>query len=129
MKLLFADDSKMAWKLFLNALEHVGDHHVDYAADGLEALGCYLDEGDYDAIFIDWNMPNMPGIETIRAIRKSDRDTPIIMVSGIAEQGHIREAFDAGINAYLQKPVMPEHLLQTFESILYPAWDEKARNK
>lgn len=117
MKFLFADDSRLAGKLFLNALSPLGEYEVQCVSNGKEALECILEDNSFDALFIDWNMPVMQGIDAIRAIRKSNTNLPIIMISGIAEQRHIQEAFESGINAYLQKPVFTAHLKEIIDQL------------
>ncbi len=107
MKALIADDSNLARVVLINAAKQAGFDQFDQAQDGLEAIEL-IKHSHYDVIFMDWNMPNMQGIDAVRAIRAMGKTMPIIMVTGLADQMHVNEAIEAGVNNYLIKPFKPE---------------------
>jgi len=109
MKALIVDDSATMRRIVRNALAQIGVDDVVEAANGVEAVACAKDE-DVQLILMDWNMPEMSGIEAVRAIRGAGNKTPIIMVTTEAEKKRIIEAIQAGINDYLVKPFTPDAL-------------------
>src|SRR5207248_707252 len=82
------------------------DIEVIEAADGREALERLKQGGQLDLVLVDWNMPEMDGVELIREIRKiPEYDAlPVVMVTTNSESEHLGTAMDAGANEYIQKP-------------------------
>ncbi|HRK35070.1 MAG TPA: response regulator, partial [Candidatus Hydrogenedentes bacterium] len=106
MRALVVDDSGVMRKILIGALGRANITEVDQAADGKEAVEAVL-MNDYDLVLMDWNMPNMLGIDAVRAIRASGKTMPIIMVTTEAEKGRVIEALKAGANNYVIKPFEP----------------------
>jgi two-component system chemotaxis response regulator CheY len=71
-------------------------------------------------IITDWNMPEMSGIEFIRAVRTSSnvKDVPVLMVTTNAAKDDIVEALKAGVNSYVVKPFTPETMKEKIEAVL-----------
>ena len=109
MKTLIVDDSSTMRRIVRNALEGAGYKDVIEASNGVEACKA---ADDADLILMDWNMPEMSGIEAVHKIRGDGNKTPIIMVTTEAEKKRIIEAVQAGINDYMVKPFRPEDLIQ-----------------
>ena len=118
MRGLVVDDSSVMRKVLTGALLRVEIAEVDEAADGREAVT--LVDGDvvYDVILMDWNMPNMTGIEAVRAIRDSGNSTPIIMVTTEAEKERVIEAVKCGANSYIIKPFSPQAIVAKLQEVL-----------
>ncbi len=114
MKALITDDSALARKLLQVALNQAGITDIDYAEEGIVAVSL-VRENDYDIIFMDWNMPHMSGIEVVRAIREINKSVLIVMVTGLADELHIREAIRAGVNDYLAKPYKTEQAVDKIQ--------------
>ncbi|MBR0385318.1 MAG: response regulator, partial [Erysipelotrichaceae bacterium] len=80
------------------------------------------EEGYYDAILMDMRMPEMDGLEatrTIRALpRKDAKEVPIIALTANAFDEDVQRSLQAGLNAHLSKPVEPEALFSTLESLI-----------
>ncbi len=76
------------------------------AAHGLEALERLKEIGHPDVVLVDWNMPEMNGIDFIRAVRAQPEysDLPIMMVTTETEMERMAQAFIAGANEYVMKP-------------------------
>ncbi|MFQ5777537.1 MAG: response regulator [Terriglobia bacterium] len=72
----------------------------------------------FDAVFLDWRMPEMSGVELTERIRwsKSNSRCPIIMVTGITEPTALKECFRAGVNFFLQKPVSVQDIRRLLNS-------------
>jgi two-component system, chemotaxis family, chemotaxis protein CheY len=69
---------------------------------------------------MDWNMPEMAGIDAVKAIRGKGSKTPIVMVTTEAEKRRVIEAIQAGINDYLVKPFTPDQLSAKVQKFLAP---------
>ena len=75
---------------------------VEVAEGAREALMA-MANGDFDAMVVDYSMPRSNGVELVRAMRAADVSVPIVMVSGVATQDEKRAAWEAGVDAYLDK--------------------------
>ncbi len=99
---------------------------VDLAVNGKIALEKFSEHptGYYDAILMDMRMPEMDGLEATRHIRKLDRPDaktiPIIALTANAFDEDVQRSLQAGLNAHLSKPVHPDTLYETLESIIKP---------
>ena len=117
MKALVVDDSAVMRKVIIGALARADIVDVDQAADGQLAVdACKTSE--YDLVLMDWNMPNMLGIDSVRAIRELGKTMPIIMVTTEAEKGRIVEALKAGAQNYIIKPFEPATIIDKINQTL-----------
>ena len=97
---------------------------VDLAENGKIAVEKFLghEDGYYDAILMDMRMPVMDGLEATRTIRMAERrdakKIPIIALTANAFDEDVQRSMQAGLNAHLSKPVEPEALRTTLESLL-----------
>ena len=121
MRGLVVDDSSVMRKVLTGALSRVSIDEVDEAADGQEAVTLVGGDNAYDVILMDWNMPNMTGIEAVRAIRGSGNTTPIIMVTTEAEKERVIEAVKSGANSYIIKPFSPQAIVAKLQEVLQSA--------
>jgi two-component system chemotaxis response regulator CheY len=111
MKVMLIDDSKTMRNIQRSVLKQIGIEQVEEACDGQDALskvGAFAP----DLILVDWNMPNMDGLSFIKAFRKQNTTTPLIMVTTEAEKSRVIEAIKAGVNNYVVKPFTPDLLSQ-----------------
>jgi two-component system, chemotaxis family, chemotaxis protein CheY len=101
---LIVDDSRVIRKVARRILEEL-KFGIDEAEDGSDALEICRRKMP-DAILLDWNMPNMSGIEFLRALRREPAGGKPIVVFCTTENdiAHITEAIGAGANEYLLKP-------------------------
>lgn len=111
MKMLVVDDSGIMRKVIIRELLklNVLAEHIEEAVDGEEAVQ-KANHGTYNLILMDWNMPNMLGIDAVKAIRDGGIETPILMVTTEAERANVITAIQAGANNYLVKPFTNEAL-------------------
>ncbi len=111
MKVLVVDDSAIMRKVIEQILEMLG-HEAVPAANGVEAFDRLKENDDVKLILLDWNMPEMNGIEFLRAIKdKPGLDKiPVIMLTTESERRKMIEAIEAGAKHYLTKPFQPETL-------------------
>lgn len=105
MRALIVDDSRALRRILGDMLRHLG-YDVTEAVNGRDAL-VHLDEGiSPDVMLVDWNMPEMNGLEFIKRVRAQDRfaETPLMMVTTETEMEQMATALAAGANEYVMKP-------------------------
>lgn len=117
MKALVVDDSLTIRRIVIKALAIAGIADTVEAADGVEALGA-AGSDSFDVILLDWNMPTLSGIETLRALRRAGNKTPVIMVTTEAEKSRVIDAIKAGANDYLIKPFSPDQLAAKVKGVV-----------
>jgi two-component system KDP operon response regulator KdpE len=100
-RVLVADDDAAIRKVVRDALERAG-HEVETAADGEEALARF-EEGAFDLVVTDWNMPRTDGFEVVRRVRKSSA-VPILVLTVRSEERDKVRLLDAGADDYVTKP-------------------------
>jgi signal transduction histidine kinase/DNA-binding NarL/FixJ family response regulator len=118
LRILVTEDTELNRELVLELLKNRG-HSVASAADGLEALAA-LEHSRFDVVLMDEEMPRMNGLEATRAIRRMETSTGrhayIIGLTGNATEQDERRCLDAGMDAFIAKPVRMERLYQVVES-------------
>ena len=114
-RILVVDDTEINLSVIENLLKQT-QIQIDTATSGPETL-TKAAETDYDVIFIDHMMPGMDGIETLRALKKSDRNAsvPAVALTANAVSGARERYLEAGFTTYMSKPVDGEKL----EKLLY----------
>ncbi len=118
LKLLVVDDNLTSITILSAMLDRFG-FHVDTASSGEQALALieYTDlENPYDILFIDWKMPGMNGMETIRAIQDNPNislSPAVIMVTAYGREKAKQAARNVKLAGILTKPVMPSSLLDS----------------
>ncbi len=117
MKALVVDDSMTIRRIVIKALAMAGINDTAEAADGEEAIKA-TQADTYDVILLDWNMPKMTGIETLKALRGGGNKTPVIMVTTEAEKSRVIEAIKSGANDYLIKPFSPDQLASKVKNVV-----------
>ncbi|OAI01647.1 response regulator [Methylomonas methanica] len=109
-RILIVDDAATVRLYHRQILEAAG-YKVYEAVNGIEALEKSLQQ-PFDLYVVDINMPKLDGYGFLRELRSQDiYQAPAIMVSTEAQTSDHQQAFAAGANAYLVKPVKPEQLL------------------
>lgn len=111
MKIMLIDDSRTMRNIQKAVISQIGQHVIEEAADGQDALS-KVNAFQPDLILVDWNMPNMNGLEFVKAYRTSNKTTPMIMVTTESEKARVIEAIKAGVNNYVIKPFTPDLLSQ-----------------
>ena len=119
---LIADDDPVLLETAVDTLESLGIS-VDQATTGTEALEmvCHRHESgtDYNVVMLDWKMPDMDGIETIRRIRTEvDADIPILMTSAYDWSDIEDTAKEAGANGFIGKPLFRSRLYEKINELL-----------
>jgi len=111
MKVLVVDDSAIMRKVIAQILEMLGHDSVP-ASNGIDAFDRLKEHEDVRLILLDWNMPEMNGIEFLREIKGRQKlsEIPVIMLTTESERRKMIEAIEAGAKHYLTKPFQPETL-------------------
>lgn len=122
MKILIVDDFPTMRRIIKNLLKDLGFENVDEAEDGAMGLE-KLRNGNFDFVVSDWNMPNLDGLEMLKAIRADPNlsKLPVLMVTAEAKKENIIAAAQAGANGYVVKPftaaTLEEKLNKIFEKL------------
>ncbi len=116
--ILIVDDSPTIRRL-LGYILKKKSYIIAEAEDGIDAME-KLGHVQVDLVIVDLNMPNMDGIEFVKNLRDNYyyMDTPVIMLTTTKDEKLKKDAFDAGVNMFLNKPVQPNFLLYKVESLL-----------
>ena len=119
MKFLVVDDYSTMRRIVKNLLHDLGYANVTEADDGNTALPL-LNSGGFDFLITDWNMPGMPGLDLLKAVRASDKlkKMPVLMLTAEAKREQIVEAAQAGVNGYVIKPFTAATLKEKIDKIL-----------
>lgn len=120
MKALVVDDSAVMRKVLIGALARANITEVDQASDGLEAVNA-AKQTEYGLVLMDWNMPNMLGIDAVREIRALGKTMPIVMVTTEAEKSRVIDALKAGASNYIIKPFEPATIVTKIQELLAKA--------
>ena len=105
MRILVVDDFSTMRRIITNVLKQIGFENIHEAEDGAKALDI-LQQEKIDFVITDWNMPQMSGLDLLKAIRADPerKDTPVLMVTAESLQENIVAAAQAGVNNYIIKP-------------------------
>jgi CheY-like chemotaxis protein len=103
MKILIAEDNVVKQLLMRLYMKKMGWEYV-IVENGLWALQA-CKTGDFDAIFMDINMPELNGIETAKYIRMFNTEIPIIALTALGDDNNRDKCAKAGMNALIEKPV------------------------
>ena len=118
MRILVVDDFSTMRRIVKNLLVELGFSNISEADDGITALPI-LERGEIDFLVTDWNMPGMPGIDLLKAVRANEdlAALPVLMVTAEAKKEQIMEAAQAGVNGYVVKPFTANTLKEKIEKV------------
>ena len=120
---LLAEDVAINAEIMMMVLQS-RDMMADLAENGRIAVEKFAasEPGYYSAVLMDMRMPEMDGLEATRKIREMDRpdaaEIPIIALTANAFDEDVQRSMQAGLNAHLSKPVQPDVLFETLESLI-----------
>ncbi len=133
-RVLLAEDMDINAEIMVMVLS-MRDIEVDVSENGRIAVETFSSspEWHYDAILMDMRMPEMDGLEATRLIRAMDRpdavSIPIIALTANAFDEDVQRSMQAGLNAHLSKPVEPEALFDTLETLIKDKPEKKDGGK
>jgi len=116
-KILIVDDSA-AWREILESILNKFGIETISVSRGKDAINILNGDNKFDIILMDWNMPDMDGIETTKLIQEHcQSDATIVMVSAFKKDDIQDEASSVGINYFVSKPIDPSVLNDTLSDI------------
>ena len=118
MKILVVDDFSTMRRIVKNLLKELGFSKFDEADDGATAWPM-IQNGQYDFIVSDWNMPEMSGLDLLKNVRADEKlkPTPFLLITAEAKRSQILEAAEAGVDGYIVKPFTAATLNAKIEKI------------
>jgi two-component system chemotaxis response regulator CheY len=118
MHVLVVDDFATMRRIISNVLKQLGFENILEAEDGTKALQI-METEQVDFVITDWNMPQMSGLDLLKAIRSSEdkKHIPVLMVTAEAMQENIIKAAQAGVNNYIIKPFDAKTLSEKINKI------------
>ncbi len=115
-RILITDDAAFMRMQLKNIFESLGHEVVGEAENGLVAIKLY-DQLKPDLVTMDITMPEMTGVEALKAIKKNDPNATIVMCSAMGQQQMVLEAIQAGAKDFIVKPFDQERIKQTIAKI------------
>jgi len=118
VRALVVDDSK-AIRLILGRMLTEMGMTVDEASNGREALELFDAGLDPGVVLVDWNMPEMSGIEFVETVRRPPYETSarLVMVTTETEVPNVVRALDAGADEYVMKPFTKDAIVEKLRSL------------
>ena len=116
-KILCVDDAAFMRKVVKDALSKNGYTDLYEAVDGADAVDKFT-EISPDLVIMDITMPNMDGLEALKAIRAKNPAATVVMCSAMGQEAMVIEAITAGAKDFIVKPFKPDRILKTVTSIL-----------
>ncbi len=119
MKILVVDDFPTMRRIVKQLLKQNGFINFVEAEDGKQALDTLKADANIEFVVSDWNMPNMTGLELLKAVRKDEKlkHLPFLMVTAEAEKENIIEAVKNGVNNYVVKPFTAQTLKEKLDKV------------
>ena len=115
MRILVIDDQPTVAEVVAEVLQSQG-HEALVAGSGEEGLRA-IEESQPDAVFLDVVMPGIDGIETLRRIRATRPDLPVIILSGTVTEKQIEAARELGVTDVLHKPAPFTHFAEALARV------------
>jgi two-component system chemotaxis response regulator CheY len=117
MKTLVVDDFATMRKIVKNVLRQIDITNVAEADNGKRALEVLRKEGDFELIVSDWIMPEMTGLEFLKACKEDEslKKIPFVMVTAEAQKASVIEAIKGGVDNYIVKPFTPDKLQEAIQ--------------
>lgn len=116
-KILLVDDAAFMRKMIKDTLSKNGYTDLYEAVDGADAVEKFT-ELQPDLVIMDITMPNMDGLEALKAIRAKDGNANVVMCSAMGQETMVVDAVRSGAKDFIVKPFKPDRVLKTVSAIL-----------
>lgn len=123
MKIIVVDDDIIMLEAIKKMLTTNG-HQVFATPDAQDAIDTLDEDNTFDLVISDIMMPYVSGIELLSAIKKAQKEIPIIIISALDQQEVILTAFEEGADDFVKKPIVLSELLLRVNKLMA----EKKRN-
>jgi len=124
-RILVVDDEPVVTRGCKRVLDEVG-YQVDTAATGRDGLNRAV-EGQFDLVVTDLRLPDLSGMDLIRALRSRRPETAIVVITGFGTVANAVEAVKLGVSDYLEKPFTPEQITEAVRRAVAPQADVAKR--
>jgi DNA-binding NtrC family response regulator len=121
---LVVDDSKLDRLLVGGLLHEEEGYRVIYAANGADALA-HFDEAHPSVVVTDLQMPDMDGLELVRAVRRHHPEVPVVLITAHGSESLAIEALEQGAAGYVPKSRLSDRLVETVEQVVAAARAER----
>ncbi|MGH4121146.1 response regulator [Clostridium sp.] len=116
-KVLIVDDAAFMRMMIKDILEKNGFNVIGEANNGIKAVELYKVERP-DVVTMDITMPDMDGIEAVKAIKAFDPTAKIIMCSAMGQQSMVMDAIRAGARDFIVKPFQADRVLEAIKKVV-----------
>ncbi len=116
-KILVVDDAAFMRMMVKDALTKNGYSDLYEAADGVQAVEMY-NEVKPDLVIMDITMPNMDGLEALKAIKAQNPQAQVVMCSAMGQEAMVIDAIKSGAKDFIVKPFKPDRIIKTVEQLL-----------
>ena len=116
-KILTVDDAAFMRRIIKTTLRRAGYTEIYEAADGIQALEKY-NQIKPNLVLMDITMPNMNGLEALKAIRAADAGANVVMCTAMGQESMVIEAIRSGARDFIVKPFKPDRILNMVASIV-----------
>ncbi|MGI6255422.1 MAG: response regulator [Acutalibacter sp.] len=116
-KILLVDDAAFMRMMLKDTLSKEGYTDLYEAVDGADAVDKF-GEISPDLVIMDITMPNMDGLEALKAIRAKDPNANVVMCSAMGQESMVMDAVRSGAKDFIVKPFKPDRVLKTVNAIL-----------
>ncbi len=116
-KILLVDDAAFMRMMLKDTLTKNGYTDIYEAVDGADAVEKFKEIGP-DLVVMDITMPNMDGLEALKAIRALNGSANVVMCSAMGQESMVMDAVRSGAKDFIVKPFKPDRVLKTVNSIL-----------
>ena len=116
-KILTVDDAAFMRNIIKRTLGTAGYTEIYEAADGIQAIQSYK-QINPDLVLLDITMPNLDGLNALRAIRTIDPNAKVVMCTAMGQESMVLEAMQYGARDFIVKPFKADRLVRTVTSII-----------
>lgn len=119
MKILLADDHTLFRDALVEYMRRADDsNEILIAGDYYEARKVLEQHHDIDLTLLDFKMPGMNGLEGLKLIKEAYPDIPVALISGIAEERHVKKAMEIGAHGFFPKTLSGKALMKAIDLVL-----------
>lgn len=117
MRVMLVDDSKTMRTVERDILKSLGAEEVEEAIDVQDALS-KISAFHPDLMLVDWDLPELDGLELVRQVRERGESVPIILITERTERARVLEAIREGVNNVVVKPFTPEAMAKRIQDTM-----------